>query len=158
VVDENTTEALDCLTYGIYVVTVGLEGGATALTASWVSQVSFDPPLVMVAIGRERFCNRVLREGGKFTVNVLAEDQAGLAGEFARDETGDRLADVPVVEPQTTGAPVLADALAYLDCEVAEFFEPGDHTLFVGKVLGGAVLREGKPLSTAQSRLRYRKA
>ncbi|MBC7223014.1 MAG: flavin reductase [Anaerolineae bacterium] len=147
--------ALDQLTYGIYVVTVGLDGGATALTASWVSQVSFDPPLVMVALGRDRFCNRILREGKKFVINVLEQGQERLAGAFAKDETGDRLSEVSVLEPQTTGAPVLADALAYLDCQVADIYEAGDHTLFIGRVIGAGVLREGKPLSTAVSNLRY---
>lgn len=147
--------ALDQLTYGIYVVTVGLDGGATALTASWVSQVSFEPPLVMVALGRERFCNRILREGRKFVVNVLEQGQEQLAGSFARDETGDRLGEVPTLEPQNTGAPVLADALAYLDCQVTDIYEAGDHTLFIGQVVGAGVLREGKPLSTAVSGLRY---
>ncbi|MGQ9586054.1 MAG: flavin reductase family protein [Anaerolineae bacterium] len=156
-VDDNVKQALDHLSYGVYALTVGLERGATALTASWVSQVSFDPPLVMVAIGRERFCNRILRQGRKFVVNILSEDQAELAREFASDVPGDRLAGVPIVEPQMTGAPVLADALAYLDCQVVEAFDPGDHTLFVGQVVGAGVLREGKPLSTARSRLRYRR-
>lgn len=148
-------KVLDHLTYGIYVVTVGLEGGATALTASWVSQVSFEPPLVMVALGRERFSSRILRQGKKFVVHVLEEGQERLAGSFASDESGDRLGGVSIVEPQTTGAPVLADALAYLDCEVTEAVDAGDHTLFIGRVVGGGVLREGKPLSTVISRLRY---
>ncbi|MGC8839035.1 MAG: flavin reductase family protein [Anaerolineae bacterium] len=150
-------KVLDHLIYGIYVVTVGLEGGATALTASWVSQVSFEPPLVMVALGRDRFSSRILRQGKKFVVNVLEEGQERLAGAFASDESGDRLSEVPIVEPQTTGAPVLADALAYLDCEVTEAVDVGDHTLFIGRVVGGGVLREGKPLSTAVSGLRYRR-
>ncbi|MGQ9457325.1 MAG: flavin reductase family protein [Anaerolineae bacterium] len=151
-------DALGRLTYGIYVVTVGLEGGATALTASWVSQVSFDPPLVMVALGRERFSSRILRQGKKFVVNILGQGQERLAGSFASDEGGDRLGEVATLEPQTTGAPVLAEALAYLDCEVTEALEAGDHTLFVGQVVSGGVLREGTPLSTANSRLRYRRA
>ncbi len=150
-------KALDHLTYGIYVVTVGLERGATALTASWVSQVSFEPPMVMVALGQERFSSLILRQGKKFVVNVLEEGQERLAGAFAADESGDRLSEIATVEPQTTGAPVLADALAYLDCEVAETVDVGDHTLFIGRVVGGGVLREGRPLSTAVSSLRYRR-
>ena len=76
-------------------VTVGLEAGATALTASWVSQVSLDPPLVMVAMGHDRFCNRVLRQGNKLAVNVMAEDQTRLAAQSAGQDDDDRLSDVP---------------------------------------------------------------
>ncbi|NLE76599.1 MAG: flavin reductase family protein [Chloroflexi bacterium] len=148
--------ALQRMSYGMYVVTVAVDGGATAFTASWVSQVSFEPPQVVLSVARERFVNRILRKGKKFAVNIIGQEQARLAAEYAGSGADDRLAEATLLEPQTTGAPVLADALAYLDCQVQEVWETGDHTLFLGQVVSGQVLREGHPLSTDNSNLRYR--
>jgi flavin reductase (DIM6/NTAB) family NADH-FMN oxidoreductase RutF len=148
-------EALSRMSYGIYAITVEVNGGVTALTASWVSQVATEPPTVMIAVGGERFCNRILRDGKKFAINVLSQGQEKLAADLAGAGSDDRVGDVDLVEPQTTGAPILVDALAYLDCQVTQIIDVGDHTLFIGEVVSAGASGEGTPLSTANSNLRY---
>ncbi len=140
-------------------VTMG-RGGAqveNGLTVSWLSQVSFDPPMLMIAIDRLHYSLDLLRSTKNFCVNLLAADQAGLAGRFAQQATigGGKLADV-AQRIADSGAAILTEALAYFDCEVTSTVEAGDHVLVVGRVDDAAVLREGSAL-TAAAGLSYRK-
>ncbi|MGD0836060.1 MAG: flavin reductase family protein [Polyangia bacterium] len=153
------SDVLAKIPYGVSVVTMG-RGGAqveNGLTVSWLSQVSFDPPMLMIAIDRLHYSLDLLRSTKNFCVNLLAADQAGLAGRFAQQATigGGKLADV-AQRIADSGAAILTEALAYFDCEVTSTVEAGDHVLVVGRVDDAAVLREGSAL-TAAAGLSYRK-
>lgn len=156
---EELKKTLDKLSYGVYVVTMGIEKYSNALTASWVTQVSFEPPLVAVSIYKERY-SKELAEGLKvFAVNILGQDQRNLALRFTKPaKVGeDKFAGLNI-ETKATGAPILKDALAYLDCEVVETVTLGDHVLFVGQVKDAGVLRPGECLTSRDASLRYRRA
>lgn len=153
------SDVLAKIPYGVSVVTMG-RGGAqveNGLTISWLSQVSFDPPMLMVAVDKLHYSVDLLRSTKNFCVNLLGEDQTALAGRFSRQATTgeDKLADV-AQRPGDSGAAILTDAVAYFDCEVTSMVEAGDHMLVIGRVEDAAVLREGAPLTSA-SGLRYRK-
>jgi flavin reductase (DIM6/NTAB) family NADH-FMN oxidoreductase RutF len=144
--------------YGVSVVTMG-RGGAkveNGLTISWMSQVSFNPPMLMVAVDKLHYSVDLLRSTKNFCVNLLGDDQLTLAGRFAKQATtgDDKLADV-AQRPADSGAAILTDSIAYFDCEVASMVEAGDHMIVIGRIEDAAVLSERAPM-TSSSGLRYR--
>ena len=150
--------ALEKLPYPVSVVSVGRGGVENALTISWLCQVSFEPPMVMFSMDKRHYSEELLRSTKTFVVNVLGEGQEKLGGHFARQAMAgeDKLAATASREAPG-GARILNDALAWLDCEVDAIHPAGDHLLVLGKVLDGAVQRQGAALTTA-SGMRYRKA
>jgi flavin reductase (DIM6/NTAB) family NADH-FMN oxidoreductase RutF len=151
------SDVLAKIPYGVSVVTLGRGGVENGLTIAWLSQVSFNPPMLMVAVDRLHYSIDLLRSTKNFCVNLLGEDQAALAGRFARQATTaeDKLADV-AQRPADSGAAILTDAVAYFDCEVTSMVETGDHVMVIGKIEDAAVLGERAPLTSA-SGLHYRK-
>jgi flavin reductase (DIM6/NTAB) family NADH-FMN oxidoreductase RutF len=158
----NTSDFSDVLAkipYGVSVVTMG-RGGAkveNGLTISWMSQVSFNPPMLMIAVDKLHYSVDLLRSTKNFCVNLLGADQAALAGRFAKQATtgDDKLTDVPQ-RPSESGAAILTDSVAYFDCEVTSLVEAGDHLVVIGQIEDAAVLSDRAPLTSA-SGLRYRK-
>lgn len=125
------------------VTTLTQEGRPHGLTANAFMSVSLDPPLVLVSIDKKTETHAHLRAAGRFCVNVLRETHKELSDKFA-SKSPDKFEGV-AYRTEATGSPVLEDALAWIDCEVAQAYEGGDHTLFLGKVvaLGRS---EGSPL------------
>ena len=153
------SDVLAKIPYGVSVVTMG-RGGVkveNGLTISWMSQVSFNPPMLMVAVDKLHYSLDLLRSTKNFCVNLLGEDQTALAGRFAKQATAgdDKLADV-AQRPADSGAAILTDAVAYFDCEVTSVVETGDHMLVVGRIEDAAVLKDRAPMTSAAG-LRYRK-
>jgi flavin reductase (DIM6/NTAB) family NADH-FMN oxidoreductase RutF len=121
---------------GVTVVTA-LDGERPfGITVNALSSVSLDPALVMVALDRRRFLTPIVREAGRYAVNILSEDQQDLSDCFA---------GAPVVPGReefcgaawhagATGLPLLDGAIATLECTVVETFSAGDHDLFIGRV------------------------
>ena len=156
--EQSIQEALARIPYGVAVVTVGRGGVENGLTVSWLSQVSFAPPQIMIAIDNHHFSIDFLRSTKNFAVNLLRDGQKEVAAHFARPSDSSRgKLDGLATEEAASGAAVLKEALAYLDCELVASHACGDHTLFIGTVLQGALLNDGTPLTTA-SGLRYRQA
>ncbi|MDP3837697.1 MAG: flavin reductase family protein [Methylococcales bacterium] len=133
------------LTHGVYVVAVSDGVHHNAFTAAWVMQVSFDPPLLAISINPEHYSYGLLQEGGVCTVNVLGQHQMRIAEHFGRSHDKDKMAGF-VWQQGLSTAPVLADALAYFDCQVSHDTEAGDHKIVVCNVIAGAILNQGKPL------------
>ena len=153
------SEILARIPYGVSVVTMG-RGGVqveNGLTVSWMSQVSFNPPMLMVAVDKLHYSLDLLRSTKNFCVNLLGHDQTVLAGRFAKQATTaeDKLADV-AQRTADSGAAILTEAVAYFDCEVASMLEAGDHMVVIGRVEDAAMLNDRAPLTSA-SGLRYRK-
>jgi len=150
-------EELARLPYVVSVVTVGFGSTSNGLTVSWLSQVSFDPPMLMFAIDKLHFSTELLDDMPSFVVNLLGDDQAEVAAHFAKRSMSDE-AKLDVYETKETdaGLVILSDALAYYVCDVVAKHEVGGHHIIVGEVTEAASLREGKPLTT-ESGLRYKK-
>jgi len=129
------------LSVGVYVIGVTDGERRGAFTAAWVTQVSFDPPLVVLSVNPQNASYAILRAGRAFTVNVLERKQLELARRFgttsSREE--DKLADVPW-HAAGNKAPILDDALAYFECELQDHYPAGDHELVVGRVVAGHIL------------------
>lgn len=142
----------------VSVVTVGRGAVENGLTISWASPVSFDPLEIMIAVDRRHYSVDFLKSTKNFVINVLGEGQQKLAAHFATETLvgDDKLAGLEV-EEAPTGAAILAEALAWFDCEVVNTFETGDHLLFVGRVVDAGSKEEGKPLTTLAG-MRYTKS
>ena len=128
---------------GVTVVTTRGEGASHGMTANAVASLSLDPPLVLVAVDRGAQMHAQLTACRCFVVNVLSEEQEQLSRRFATrgpKEFGDL--NVTVGE---TGAPILADSLAWVDCRLTDVLSGGDHDIFVGQIVAGDA-RDGRPL------------
>ena len=144
----NLDRALKKLTTGIYIVTSKQESRINGMVASWISQVSFSPPLIMLAVKKERYSHGMIKAGKVFAVNVLSTQQKKEVTLFkGSHKPEEKFFNIPY-EINKTGAPILKDALAYLDCVLTDQFTPGDHTIFIGEVIAGDVLKDGDPLSS----------
>jgi flavin reductase (DIM6/NTAB) family NADH-FMN oxidoreductase RutF len=131
---------------GVSVVTTVVGEQRYGVTASSFSSVSLDPPLVSVCLARTAFAHDLLVQSGVFGVTILAKDHAEVGQRFARyDPAVDRFEGLPW-ETAVTGSPLLASALGWLDCKVAQVYDGGDHTIFLGEVLAGATPRTTSPL------------
>ena len=140
--------ALKKITTGIYIVTSKQGSEVNGMVASWISQVSFSPPLVMVAIKQGRRSHLMIEKGMVFGVNILRKEQKGMVSIFkGAIESEKKFSNIPF-ETKKTGAPIIKDALAFLDCKLTSMVTSGDHTIFIGEVLEGGVIKEGTPLSS----------
>ena len=135
---------------GVFVLTVKHEGRATAMLASWVQQAAFAPPAVSVALAKGRSVAEMIRASDRFALSIIAKEDTALMRRYARGvkENEDAFAGTRTLDGAAVGIPVLADALGYLECDVLSTCDfGGDHELFIGEVIGGAILREGQSFS-----------
>ncbi len=115
------------------------------MLASWVSQATFTPPGLTIAVAKERAIESLLYTNSEFVLNILAEgNYLGLMKHFLKPFAPgeDRFAGVQTT-PANNGAPILEEALAYLECRVTNRMECGDHWLIYATTDHGKVLREG---------------
>jgi flavin reductase (DIM6/NTAB) family NADH-FMN oxidoreductase RutF len=132
---------------GLFVVTARQGTAETGFLASWVQQCSFEPFQVSVAVKNGRAVADWLTPGAPFVVNILEEDQTDLIVQFGKGFALEEPAFTGLaVDRSAAGAPVLTESLAFLDCRVAGRFSAGDHELFVGRLVGGRLLNEGRPM------------
>ncbi len=144
--DSNLDKALGRLSGGLYVVTASEGSNLTfrqsAMVASWVSQASFTPPGITVAVAKDRAIESFMQVNKTFVVNILREDnfQKMFRHFLKRFAPGaDRFADVDIIKNLAKGGPVLSDALAFLDCKVISRLETPDHWIIYGVVENGNV-------------------
>ena len=157
--DGDLDKALGRLSGGLYVVTArqgeGAEARSGAMVASWVSQASFDPPGITVAVAKDRAIEALMQVDDRFVLNILRQDNhQNLLRHFLRrfPPGADRFAGVNTLDGVASGGPVLGDALAYLGCRVAQRLEGPDHWIIY------AVVEQGKVSDTeAMTAVHHRK-
>lgn len=149
-------EILRQIPYGLYVVGVRANGDMNAMTASWVTQCSFEPPLLMVAVHKPSLTYDLVKAGRVFSLNLLDKKDRKIIRQLeppARS-AGDKLGKVGHTE-EDTGAPILRHAFAFLECKVRAIYEPGDHALVVGEVVHAVRKEQGDPLVCADLKWHY---
>ena len=148
--------ALRLFTYGLYAVTCALDDDANVFTANWVTQVSFDPPMVALSVENDSASLPMIVASGLFSVQIFPAGRRELAGALGkpRARAGDKLATVGHTKGPN-GLPVLDDALGYVDCRVTGILSTGDSTLVAGEVIHAAMLREGEPLTMRDAGFRH---
>ena len=138
-------QVLSRWTTGVTIVTARAGDRIHGMTVSAFSEVSLEPPLVLVCADKTSNTHPLIAEGGVFAVNVLASDQVELSKRFASKKDEHRRFVGLELESGRTGAPLLAGTLAALDCTVVAAHDVGDHVIYVGRV-EEARCSDGEPL------------
>lgn len=139
--------ALGRIPSGIFILTASQGDQKTGMLASWIMQCSFEPPMVTVAIQKDRYLVDWLRRGARVAVNILSEDEKNMISHFGRgfDPGAPAFAGLELLSD--VEAPVLADALGYLEGSVSGTLETGDHVVFSVSCENGKMLCDGQPMT-----------
>ena len=140
---------LGSMTYGIYVLTAAHQEKINGMIASWVSQVSFDPLLIMVAVHPNRYTHQLISKSNCFALHVLLKGQKDFLKRFKDPDPASKFLSIEWTKGRN-GCPILKDCAAFLECRVIERFTPGNHTLFFGEVTDAAGIAEGASLNTSR--------
>lgn len=134
--------------HGLFICGVKDGEELNGFTASWVMQASFEPPLVVNCVRTDSSSHTLIKNSGVFALSVLEAGQKDIAAQFFKPKrrVGDKFEDLDSYNAPETGCPVLSDSLGYVECRVVGQVEKGDHTVYVGEVIGAKVHREGDPL------------
>jgi 3-hydroxy-9,10-secoandrosta-1,3,5(10)-triene-9,17-dione monooxygenase reductase component len=154
---ESMGRALGMIPSGIFVVTTAREAVRAAYVGSWIQQAAFEPPSITIAMNQQRPLLTLLEPGRGIGVNILGRRQAAL---YDRFERGFSLDEDPFVGMEIitviTGAPLLREAFAYVDCRIRTMLDAGDHMVILAEVLAGAMQQPGEPMTyTRQSGFTY---
>ena len=143
--------------YGLYALTVAHGGEEHGMTANWVTQAAFEPPMVVVAIENTSRTIGMVRDSHHFAINVFLKGQRDLAGKLGRssDQTPQKLKGIKTKPAPVSGAPVLVDGLGWVECRVVATLPAGDHTLVLGEVVAAGVEHEGEPLTLEEAGFKY---
>ncbi|MBW4575600.1 MAG: diflavin flavoprotein [Aphanothece sp. CMT-3BRIN-NPC111] len=139
--DAELEKALGRISGGLYIITAKKGDVASAMLASWVSQASFQPLGLTIAVAKDRAIESLMQVGDRFVLNVLEEGnyQALMKHFLKRFPPGaDRFAGIKT-QPAENGSPILTDALAYMECQVSSRMECSDHWLVYSTVEAGRV-------------------
>jgi flavin reductase (DIM6/NTAB) family NADH-FMN oxidoreductase RutF len=146
--------AMRQLTGGVSVITAGKGRNISGMTVTSVSSLSVDPPSLIVSLNREASSWPLVKRYGLFGVNILTSDQIDIAERFTGRgglKGADRFAGARWTT-RASGVPLLADALAAIDCEVEDVVERHSHTIVIGRVLDVAVSARTAALAYWQGR------
>jgi len=158
--DKLRRRVLWTLPYGLYV--LGSRAGArrNGMTMNWVSQVSFDPKLLGVGIEKGALTHELVTESGVFVLNTVSREDRSIVRKFTKpvevDEAGRTLNGFPFHDG-VTGAPILDQAPAFVECEVRQPVEVGNHTFFIGEVVPCGFQADEEPpvLRMEDTRMNY---
>ena len=138
------------LSYGVYVISTWDNGRPTGCTANSAMQITSEPATIAVSINHYHYTNKSIQESGRFAISILGENSdpstIGVFG-FKSGRDNNKFDEV---EMAVKGyMPVIADACAYITCEVVDKMETSTHTVFLGKVLDADILKEDDPMTYA---------
>ncbi len=142
--DSDLDKALGRISGGLYIITAKKGVLSGAMLASWVSQASFEPLGVTIAVAKDRAIESLMQVGDRFVLNVLEEgNHLGLMKHFLKRflPGADRFAGVKT-QPASNGSPILTDALAFLECEVTSRMECSDHWVVYSTAQAGRVSKQ----------------
>lgn len=158
IIEENEiTQALRKITYGFYIITARNGEDIAAGAVCWAIQSSFEPPTVTVCLKNDSHLKQVVEAGGYFVVNVIGKAQKLMLSPFFKEtQVEDHKLNGYPFSNGVTGVPVLDRLPAYIECRVDHTVNPGDHTIFVGEVVGyGVRNKDAEPLIEWETDLRY---
>lgn len=140
----------------VTIITTRADDMVYGLTATAFSSLTVEPPEIFISINKKTRTHPLIEKSGIFCVNFLTPEMKHISDRFAgRHPDEERFKDVRY-RREVTGAPVLDDALAYLDCTVVRSLDAGDHTIFIGLVeLAGVQDPEATPLMYFSGQYRH---
>jgi len=138
-------KALGRVPSGVFILTARSGNESTAMLASWVQQVAFEPPAVAVSIAKDRPVGKMIRESGLLALSVIGEGDTTLMKRYARGVKAGEDAFAGMKTSRTpTGLIVMNDSIAWLESRVINVCDfGGDHELIIAQVTAGQLLREG---------------
>lgn len=139
--EDQKKTALRMIPYGIYVLTCeGADGTVSAATVNWVTQASFKPPLVVVALKADSLAHTLAKDKGFFALNILGKGQGDIAYSFFKpvEREGNQIGGFGF-HFGSTGSPILNDTTAFVECRLVDTVEEGDHSVFVGEVVDAGI-------------------
>jgi flavin reductase (DIM6/NTAB) family NADH-FMN oxidoreductase RutF len=128
-----------------------------AMTTSWITQVAQEPILIGVGIDKTAVTHRLIAEGGSFTVNLWDSENTRPFVKFSKPavKVGMELNGWPIAEGET-GAPIFDDAIAWMECAVAQTVDCGSHTFFIGELVGAGINNENaRSAAMSDTRMKY---
>jgi flavin reductase (DIM6/NTAB) family NADH-FMN oxidoreductase RutF len=141
--------ALRMIPYGLFVLTAeSPDGRVAAATVNWVTQCSFEPPLIVVGVKADSGVHGIIKEIRRFALNVLGKEQGGAAYAFFKATTREGNAlNGQAIRPGANGQPLVEGCPGYLECDLVDTVEQGDHSLFIGRITAAGILAEpsGRP-------------
>ncbi len=143
--------------HGIYVCGVKDENDVNCFTISWVTQSSFKPPLVVNCVNTSHKSYEMIKNSGVFSITFLESGQKEVAKTFFQPlhRVGNKFENVEFYLGEETGCPIISDSLGYVECKVVGEIAQGDHSVFVGEVVGAGVHREGKQILLEETGWQY---
>lgn len=145
--DKSCLRAFGQMTYGIYVLTTCHKEDINGMIASWVTQVSFEPPLIMAAVHPNRYSHQLIEASGVFALHVVDITKNELLDRMMGPNPAGKFTGIQWA-PGKTGCPILQDCMAWFECSVKAKHQPGNHTMFVGEVVDAGFISSGRPLCT----------
>ena len=156
--DQIRSEILKTIPYGFYITgVIGTDGEANGFTTCWVSQVSFEPQQVILAVNKAQHTHDLVESGGVFSLNFLDTSQEELARKFTQplDYENGTVGGSPYTPGEATGAPLFDEAFAHLECRVVGSMEAGDHTVYLGEVIAANLERPADILTDLDTPMEY---
>jgi len=127
---------------GLFVIGSRAADRRNLMTANWVTQVSFDPKLLGVGVEKEALTHELIATGGSFSVCTVDREDRAIVRKFTKpvelDAAGTTMNDFAFHDGPATGAPVLDQAAAFVECEVRNPVDCGGHTFFIGEVVNAS--------------------
>jgi 3-hydroxybutyryl-CoA dehydrogenase len=149
---------LRAITYGLYAITAHHDGERGVFTANWLSQASFDPPIIMVSVENESSTLSLIEASGRFVICPFKADQRDLAASLGRPKSkaGDKFdtLNLSVVKTES-GDIALADTLGYIVCQVRNMVPAGDSVVFIADVIEIASFSDDAPLEMRAAGFRH---
>lgn len=142
-VDEKTKEkvgpALGRIASGVHIVTIADSDGRDGMLATWISQASFSPPMVSVAVNKERPIYNKLKKGAEFGINIISKNNMDIFKSFAKPHA-DGLDRFEGHELLDDNLPVFAKAVSFLKCKVLDVASGGDHDVVIAEIVDAKLM------------------
>ncbi|MFN2224589.1 MAG: flavin reductase family protein [Chloroflexota bacterium] len=145
--DNSIKDALRMMPYGFYSITSRNGDVVNAMVANWISQVSYEPRLVALALQKTSYTHGLVEEGGVFAINIFLKEDQEIIMPFckSRAKFANKMEEASYSAAPETGCPILDGAAAYVEFKVAQIIDiGGDHDIVVGEPVGAKVLKEAE--------------
>ena len=148
-------QSLRMLSYGVYILSSVNEGEYCVSTVTWVSQASFEPPMISVCIKRNSASYEIVKKRREFILHLLGDNQKELASTFFKPTIFENEKLNGQEFSLENNLPLLKDIPAYIQCKVVEILENGDHPLFLAEVVDAKINNDSNPLELRKTGWTY---
>ena len=148
-------QSLRMFSYGVYILSSVNEGEYCVSTVTWVSQASFEPPMISVCIKRNSASYEIVKKRGEFILHLLGDNQKELASTFFKPTIFENEKLNGQEFSLANNLPLLKDIPAYIQCKVVEILENGDHPLFLAEVVDAKINNDSDPLELRKTGWTY---